>query len=52
MYFIAALLIFISLANSGAPALASWLAGIALIGFKLGCRSYEKEIDKRIGGER
>lgn len=52
MYFIAGIFIVCSLFESGAEALVSWLIGVALVGFKIGCRHHEREVNRRIGGDR
>lgn len=52
MYFIAALFIVCSLFETGAKSLVSWLIGVALIGFRLGCRAHEREIERRTNGRR
>lgn len=52
MCFIAALLIVCSVFETGANALVSWLLGVALIGFRIGCRSHKRENERRINGRR
>ena len=49
MYFIAAFFIVCSFFETGAQSLVPWLIGVALIGFKLGCRAHEREMRKRMG---
>lgn len=52
MYFIAALFIVCSLFMSGGDAVAMWSLAVALVGFRLGCRAHEREIERRNNGRR
>lgn len=47
MCFIAGIFIVCSLFESGAKALVSWLIGVALVGFKIGCRYHEREVNSK-----
>ena len=52
MYFIAGIFIVCSLFMSGGDAVAMWSLAVALIGFRLGCRHHEREVNRQIGGDR